>query len=1195
MLKTMILINAAEFDYLEIDLQKDLFFAGDNGTGKTSSIIALFYLFSGDNHSRKLGISSDKKVFKEYYFPDERNSYLIYVFDDFFILMYRQSGEIIKYFSRQSFDIKELKAENGALLDIKDIRRYIKRAPLHHLVKSTDDYRQIIYGQNRKYLDFSITDIRHYDIFIELFSQTFNVDKSIVDAKSIKRAIQKSINQGDRDIEFDYQKYMDKIKEFQNIYTFFKNFEKEESSIDSAIELRDTILQSQRNIESIEAQILYRRELEKEQLIEFFKSVTSLNSLELSLQKTIKQKNVSINRCEKRFLNEAARLGADIEMIEGLKKKFTLKLYDEEIILANKFYQLEQNRDEKQKQKTLLELDIESAIVSIEREINALQYQHDIQLVTQSEDRLREVMRQADDELGEYKEKENHKKEIYEHQNREDRRAVFSSIDESKTKDDELRSSLSAIREQYQKELDLLMEEKRQERSGYHKEIERLEYQVRQKKRELEENSLSKEHLQEEYAQNRRIAMSSLCESRGHIHNKLLEARSILDTPVGSFKEFLQQSDISWERELYPFMDSSLLSLSVDELQPEIVDSDNPLGIKISMRSLKQIPTREEAEESIAKHKEDKKQLFYSYNEKKATNKIAYQQVLNRIKYSHEAIATEMKNLKESIGKYHNKLSLIDTQEIPDMKKRIKVRTEEEMSSVEKSREDLRNGIKNLENSLDILAKELREFSLKSSEEMKLYHIMLEADKKSKNNSINQWLKSEQEKIKNKIVLRDKSKLNISKDEKLIVVDSELKSLKQEVERSYRAKQYIEEYEKQKPLIQSYESKATRLFIATKNRDSFKEHIENKIEKLTVKKRDNLNKIKEIKEEIEKLQNGLNRSKKIEIDIDNKEECSEYLEVLMVRYDSLKSDYIRSRAKLQNTLLKFNRFKQNPFVDISFNIDNFDQFEKFSEDSENIEGLNELQEFKNKKLSLIKNNTNQDYINFIKDEIPVKLGRLSNSEDKFEKQVKRINKNLSIIDFSIVKDIKILTEIGNKKSVMKLLNDIKSLVENLTISDSLESLFFEKIQTNQDLKKIENLLKEIKDSLNGGAITLLDTIDLALEFTENGTKKIGVTQIKNESSTGGTILLKMALAVSILGLYTNEKETKFFLILDEVSRLHSHNQDILRNFANSRGFRIVFVTPEPIYAKPDEIRYYKFQRRDDNRFEAISLNHTRKV
>jgi len=173
---------------------------------------------------------------------------------------------------------------------------------------------------------------------------------------------------------------------------------------------------------------------------------------------------------------------------------------------------------------------------------------------------------------------------------------------------------------------------------------------------------------------------------------------------------------------------------------------------------------------------------------------------------------------------------------------------------------------------------------------------------------------------------------------------------------------------------------------------------------------------------------------------------------------------------------------------------------------------------------------------------------------------------------------------------MTLLNEMNGFVQNLTITNTQNSLFFDRPQTNQDLQKIATLLLEIKENLKGGAITLLDTIDLSLEFVENGTKKSNVTQIKNESSTGGTILLKMALAVSILGLYTQEKESTFFLILDEVSRLHSDNQDLLRAFANSRGFRIVFVTPEPVYAKPDEIKYYKFMRREDNRFEVVGLN-----
>ena len=293
---------------------------------------------------------------------------------------------------------------------------------------------------------------------------------------------------------------------------------------------------------------------------------------------------------------------------------------------------------------------------------------------------------------------------------------------------------------------------------------------------------------------------------------------------------------------------------------------------------------------------------------------------------------------------------------------------------------------------------------------------------------------------------------------------------------------------------------------------------------------------------------------------------------------------------LKELLSRINSLKNNPFADISFRIENFSTFSKLSEDFETLERLSELKDFKEKKLEILKETTNEKYFNFIKSEIPSKLGSLSHSEDKFQEQVRKINKNLATIDFSIVKGIKINPEIGNKRSIMTLLGEMNRFVQNISITNTKESLFFDQPKTNQDLQKIATLLSEIKETLKGGAITLLDTIDLSLEFVENGTKKSNVTQIKNESSTGGTILLKMALAVSILGLYTQEKESTFFLILDEVSRLHSHNQDLLRAFANSRGFRVVFVTPEPVYAKPDEIKYYKFRRREDNRFEVVGLN-----
>ena len=130
---------------------------------------------------------------------------------------------------------------------------------------------------------------------------------------------------------------------------------------------------------------------------------------------------------------------------------------------------------------------------------------------------------------------------------------------------------------------------------------------------------------------------------------------------------------------------------------------------------------------------------------------------------------------------------------------------------------------------------------------------------------------------------------------------------------------------------------------------------------------------------------------------------------------------------------------------------------------------------------------------------------------------------------------------------------------------------------------------KIKKELKSNKISLVDTIDLSLDFVENGKKRVGVTQIKNESSTGGSMLLKIALAISILKVYLKQSHGVFFLIIDEVARLHSNNQKRLKDFANEAGFKIIFVTPEPVFANAKELKYYKFEKRDE-KFFAIELN-----
>jgi len=1188
----MILINSAEFDYAQIDLSKDMFFAGDNGTGKTSSIIALFYLFSGDNNSRKMGISSDKKSFKEYYFPDEKNSFIIYVFDDFFIFMYKQNGEVFKRFSKQVFNIKKILQEvdgEQKLENFKRIQEYLKDTSLTCLAKSSE-YRDIIYGQNRHYLDFKITTIKNYAVFIELFNQTFNVDKSIVDANSIKRAIQKSLNVEEKNIEFNYQEYMNEIKKFQESYLFFRKFEKESPKIAQTFKLQNELLSVEQNIDELNGKMLYRQEVEVKLLDDKKRKLVRLEKLRLEYNLKKEQKQKSLNRVRERFAKEIATLESEIHEIEKLKIKFTPQIQQEQQSLFSQLPFLEKEQQQKQQQLTLLEANVLDALKSVDQEIRDLGFKRDNDLLQQKRVKTEQLKVLFSEQLSLEKERIQGELEHTEHRIESESANLKSKLEEQESKEEAEKTKANELHGYYREKLNLFRDKQFKEKRIYQEKVEQEEGQERNLKKELRVLEESQESLTKSKEKEHKELAKNLWRERQYLNTIIKEKKSILFTIEGSFKEFLQQSGVSWEKELYPFMDSSLLSMSTEVLSPKMVNAEMPLGIELDSSQLKEIPTGEEAEESIREAKVKKRHHLQFYNEEKRKIQNQYNKSIREIQRQKKELEQSLKEMAKNIESYKQEITKINTIVIPEYEAKINVEKKRELEEVTQTVEKIKTAIKSSKEQITKLHKELKAFVKEQQEGLKSYQKELNQKQNREEKLIAEWLKSEVLKINKLIEEKKRNREKLSKSEIIKELNQRLIQLKKQIQQSHNANYYLKEYEGKKEFIETLSRRKSRLIMSQQNRHNLENRLEEKQQDILKSSTKNQEAMLTINQEVEKLEEGLKSIQSVKLEETLQQESELYLSELIGKHRASNIRYKELRVNLKELLSRINSLKNNPFAEINFRLENFSLFNKLSQDSETLEKLSELKDFKDKKFEILKETTNERYFNFIKSEIPSKLGSLSHSEDKFQEQVKKINKNLSTIDFSIVKGIKINPEMGNKRSIMTLLNEMNKFVQNLSITNSEESLFFDQPKTNQDLQKIASLLSEIKETLKGGAITLLDTIDLSLEFIENGTKKSNVTQIKNESSTGGTILLKMALAVSILGLYTQEKESTFFLILDEVSRLHSHNQDLLRSFANSRGFRIVFVTPEPVYAKPDEIKYYKFMRRRDNRFEVVGLN-----
>jgi len=274
MLQEIYLVNSAQFRFAHVDLRRDLFFLGDNGSGKTSFIRAIHFLYSGD--TRSVGIPADKTAFADYYFPYE-NSYIVYAFSRFFILMTRRGGEIVKYFSLQPFSMNKITDEKGELLPFEAIRRMI-RSVVHKRVTGVREYTEILYGQNRKYLDFALARIGNHGPFLRLYNAIFNIDRAMIDAKSLKQALFTALELDEESAFFDPEEYLSKVNEFAQYSRLFHDFERERERIERLVALKPELLEAEEALRRLSRQINYRQKEERRLLEEAEERIARLGS-----------------------------------------------------------------------------------------------------------------------------------------------------------------------------------------------------------------------------------------------------------------------------------------------------------------------------------------------------------------------------------------------------------------------------------------------------------------------------------------------------------------------------------------------------------------------------------------------------------------------------------------------------------------------------------------------------------------------------------------------------------------------------------------------------------------------------------------------------------------------------------------------------------------------------------------------------
>jgi len=749
------------------------------------------------------------------------------------------------------------------------------------------------------------------------------------------------------------------------------------------------------------------------------------------------------------------------------------------------------------------------------------------------------------------------------------------------------------ILEREHKQSSKLLSQEYEDKARLKKELrEKKQNLIYEKTRNIQIVEYETEELQRVKEKTLLLNKSSYEEENRRILKEIQKYRSMISSKPDSFKEFLNEEVDGWESELYPLLDESLLDMSSSELKPKLLDSQRVIALELNTQNLKKILTKDEAELKISAHELESENLKRSYEESIETIERTYkeerealEQKIEFLKSDIEAIKVEMDLVEEEI------LSLTST-----LENELKIKAEIYTNNMKISLKAIEAFLQEVQNSNETIyeiEENLRERRRVQKNSIKDLEFEFEEELNEVYKQLLQWLDDEKKVVDSLIVEQESKKESITKDERIKELENSLAKIEKELTSSINAKEFLRKYESVKEEIETLLELENRSDILKLRYAEFSSRVEQKIEEYEYE----IEKFEEKKRALSKrdrlLKKGAEAFTQLESDFSEviAKENDKYLYELVETHDKILYGYKNKKIDLKERISKLKRLEnsQNE-IDISFNLDQYDENFYLSQSVNIVEKIDEVYEYKNKKLEILKESGNKRFRNFVNSSLPQNMSVFNDSEDKFLSQVGKINKNLSGIDFGVIKDIKLNPTIGNKKSIAKLLGDLNENVSTLSSLLSEDSLFYEQSEVLIELSKLEMKFKEIKSELKGSAISLQDTIDLTLSFNENGKVVLEVTQLKNESSTGGSMLLKIAIAISILQLFITEEKTPFFLIVDEVSRLHSDNQEKLREFANAKGFGIVFVTPEPTYSKPEFIKYYRFQKNSEDEFEAIELN-----
>ncbi|MFW5886221.1 MAG: ATP-binding protein [Bacteroidota bacterium] len=1214
-LSKIIFINSADIKFQELNLDGNVHFIGDQGTGKSTMLRALLFLYSPSNEKRRLGIGRDDKTFLDYYFEWD-NSHIIYEIQaedaKFMVWLTKENNRPAFRFVDTAFQSDffiEKTATGFRFLVPEEVKTNLRnlKVDVNRKINLLSEFKDILYGASKenRFKPFSLMQSTAYQNIPNSITNIFL--SSSLKSSNIKETIIHSLI--DEEQVDDKNKYFINlsgtrrdIEEFEFDYNDIADFDITKQKAKQLISLADkyTKLEQDKLItaQNLGESNLYFKDKLIETTTEFIETEKNVTVIETSL-KEIKKKH---SESEKVLEKQLTVLESDLEKAQKRENYWKTIKVNETLIGIEAIKNKANEKDKLHNLKNSKETELKSLTAQFENIELKYKVLFD-KIENDKQASLNLIKSTFSDNKTLLTDKKNKTTEYYANKAEELNHAYEKNIENIRNQKDELQSSLN----HYEK-----LRTKIQSQEIYKNQIADLTEQISESEKNKNNNisdikifknsidnkgkqAKSQEQLLEnEFTTSKKEIEQKISATKQQIN----EIETDLKSFENSFYKFLNDNYSGWEDKIAKVCDKSVLFSS--SLNPKLHEiSDLFYGLEIDLSDV------ETKVKSIQEYEEDKEQLNITLkNQQNEFQKLLDKNEVDKAKF--------VQSRNKKIGEIKRKIEKLeaDNYQIDINISRNEVKIEDFTT---KEKEEKAKQLAEIEPKISSTNKQIGSINTKitqQKETIKQQKEVLKSEKGIKLKQIEEKLQSVQLKYEqglNKIETDFNTQRKQKETEKLKELagegaDAEAIGILENALQEIKVK-LNEIKELQSKYINKYEIEYEEIIKIPEYTDDvnqkkleFEEHKtlnQTELEKYnsdfqTAKKK--FEELSELKEEIEEDLKSYEAFQKHQLYKDLEyyiqiAAIGKYHEKLSTHIDKLNSLSYEINSQ-GNELQKETKEFLSPF-----RIDNIFNFPKvLSSEGECVDFIkNNLKEYiEEEKIEIVKQQTKKKHAGLIK-HIAGDIDILVSKRQNIDKIIGGMNGDFKNDNFvNAIQDFKMRTQ-DTANPIVQIFLEIKKHHDdnpfNLEETPNLFSELKMEDSKQQSINLLTSLLKALKENKKE-QIDLEDIFELEFSVKQNNKETGWKKELSDVGSHGTDILLKAMIYIMLLNIFKENasKKSKFrdfklHCIMDEIGRIHTKNIKGLIRFASSRGIWVVFGSPE----ENDALAYkyvYNFEKQN---------------